>query len=72
MMKRLALIATIAFVSALAGAAGGAALQQHHVADQIVTGDQLNRLAIVGQCAIETGDRPFRNCAAQRLTGVVK
>jgi hypothetical protein len=71
-MKRPVLLAAVAFISALAGAAGGAALQQHRVADQIVTGDQLNRLAIVGQCRIEPGNKPFANCTAQRLTGVFK
>ncbi|OYU91980.1 MAG: hypothetical protein CFE29_03795 [Bradyrhizobiaceae bacterium PARB1] len=71
-MKRLAILAAVAYISTLAGAAGGTALTQHRVADQIMSGDQLNRLAIIGQCRIEPGNKPFANCTAQRLTGVVK
>lgn len=62
----------IGIACAMAGFDGGLLTQRSLDASLLVTGDQLNRLAIFGACPIEKGDAPFRNCTAKKLPGVVK
>lgn len=65
-------LVVVAFAAALFGAAAGAAYVTNRDAPMMLTGDQLNKLAIVGNCPIESGAAPFANCRAQKLSGVVR